>query len=26
VFILVGLAILLGYYRHHVETFVRTLH
>lgn len=26
VFILIGLAILLGYYGYHVQTFVRTLH
>jgi NADH-quinone oxidoreductase subunit L len=26
VFILIGLAILLGFYGHHVQTFVRTLH
>jgi len=26
VFILIGLAVLLGYYGHHVQTFVRTLH
>jgi NADH-quinone oxidoreductase subunit L len=26
VFILIGLAILLGYYGHHVQAFVRTLH
>jgi NADH-quinone oxidoreductase subunit L len=26
VFMLIGLAILLGYYGHHVQTFVRTLH
>jgi NADH-quinone oxidoreductase subunit L len=26
VFILIGLAILLGYYGHHVQTFVRSLH
>jgi len=26
VFILLGLAILLGYYGHHVQTFVRSLH
>ncbi|HET6932663.1 MAG TPA: NADH-quinone oxidoreductase subunit L, partial [Candidatus Acidoferrum sp.] len=26
VFILIGLAILLGYYGHHVQMFVRTLH
>jgi len=26
VFILIGLAVLLGYYGHHVQAFVRTLH
>jgi hypothetical protein len=26
VFMLIGLAILLGFYGHHVQSFVRTLH